>query len=239
MKSIRALAKNSLPHGLKSKLRQFVLGYDSFAPSFASAGEDMILRHLVGSDKRGGFYVDVGAFHPVRSSNTYFFYLQDWRGLNVEARPGSKELFDRVRPRDINVEAGVSGARGELTYHFIGPDSTMNSFDRGFLESIGMLGEVKREIPIQVYPLAEILDRQLPAGQFIDFMNVDVEGHDLAVLRSNDWARFRPRFVVVEDAAPEDTSEVVRFMASQAYEVCARNVIILDKLNEYFFINRG
>ena len=33
---------------------------------------------------------------------------------------------------------------------------------------------------------------RLAAGQSIDFMNVDVEGHDLEVLESNDWQRFRP-----------------------------------------------
>jgi len=239
MANLRALAKSHLSSGLKSKLRKLVLGYDEFAPSFASAGEDMILRHLVGSDKSEGFYVDVGAYDPVGSSNTYFFYWLGWRGINVEARPGSKALFDRVRPRDINVEAGVSESRGELTYYFIGPDSKMNSFSRDFLEHLGMLGEVQKEIPVPVYPLAELLERHLPAGQAIDFMNVDVEGFDLAALRSNDWERFRPRFVVVEDAEVDEAkSEIVGYMKGQQYEVCVRNVIILDKLNEYFFVDR-
>jgi FkbM family methyltransferase len=224
---------------MKRALRRVLLGYDDFAPCFSSAGEDMILRHLIGSEKRDGFYVDVGAYQPIRSSNTYFFYLQNWRGINVEARPGSKALFDRVRPRDINVEVGVSNAPGPLTYYFIGEDSTMNSFDRSFLEHIGMLGEVKRELSVPVLPLARILDEQLPKGQFIDFMNVDVEGHDMEVLRSNDWERFRPRFVVVEDdETVEASSEVERFMREQGYEVCVRNVIILDKLNSYVFIDR-
>jgi hypothetical protein len=71
-------------------------------------------------------------------------------------------------------------------------------------------------------------------------MNVDVEGFDLAALRSNDWGRFRPRFVVVEDAeVDESKSEIVAFMRGQGYEVCVRNVIILDKLNEYFFVDRA
>ena len=75
----------------------------------------MLLRHLLGSDKMDGFYVDVGAFHPTLFSNTYFFYLNGWRGLNIEARPGSKQLFDKLRPKDINVEIGVSRERGTMT----------------------------------------------------------------------------------------------------------------------------
>ena len=229
-----------MPRGLKSRFQQLLLGYHSFAPSFSSAGEDMILRHIIGSDKQDGFYVDVGAYHPVLFSNTYFFYLHGWRGINVEARPGSRELFDRVRPKDINLEVGISGERGELTYYFIGEDSTMNSFSRDFLEHLGVLGQVRREIPVPVLPLSEVLARHLAAGQVIDFMSVDVEGHDAEVLASNDWGRFRPRFVVVEDKEVEaEKSEIVRLMGGYGYEVCARNVIILDELNEYFFVDRA
>jgi FkbM family methyltransferase len=187
-----------------------------------------------------GFYVDVGAFHPVRSSNTYFFYLNGWHGINIEARPGSRALFDRVRPRDVNMELGISRESGEMTYYFVAEDSTMNSFSREFLEHIGMLAEVKREIPVPVEPLATVLEHELPEGQVIDFMSVDVEGHDLSVLQSNDWSRFRPRFVVVEDSQTDvNRSGIVRFMKRQDYDVCVQNVIILDKINEYFLLDRS
>lgn len=216
-----------------------LLGYHSYAPSFSSAGEDMILRHIIGSDKRDGFFVDVGAYHPTLFSNTYFFYLNGWRGINIEARPGSKALFDRVRPRDINLEVGISGEHAALTYYFIGDDSTMNSFSREFLEDIGMLSEVKREIEVPVVLLSEALERYLPDGQQIDFMNVDVEGHDLAALQSNDWRLFRPKFVVVEDRSIDpEKSDIVRFMRSCEYDVCVQNVIILNKLNEYIFVDQ-
>lgn len=240
MLSFRTLTRRWLPLSLKKSFQQALLGYDSYAPSFSSAGEDMILRHLVGSDKMEGFYVDVGAFHPTLFSNTYFFYLNGWRGINIDARPGSKEIFDKVRSRDINLELGVSRERGTMTYYFIGESSPMNSFSPEFLEQIGMRGEVKSEIPIPTLPLRDILDEHLPQAQPIDFMNVDVEGHDLEVLESNDWRRFRPRFIVVEDEVVNaGESEIVRFMKGQDYALCAQNVIILDKINEYFLIDRS
>jgi FkbM family methyltransferase len=237
--SLRSLTRFWLAGGLKTGLRHFLLGHQAYAPSFSSAGEDMILRHVIGSDKMDGFYVDVGAYDPVHGSNTHFFYIKGWRGINVEARPGSRKLFERVRPRDINLEVGVSKEPGHLTYYFISEDSTMNSFSREFLEHTGAISRVRREILVPVMPLSEILERHLPAGQTIDFMNVDVEGHDLQALESNDWGRFRPRFVVVEDAEVDaERSEIVRFMRERGYGVCAQNVIILDKLNEYFFVDR-
>jgi FkbM family methyltransferase len=183
--------------------------------------------------------VDVGAYHPTRSSNTYFFYLNGWRGINIEARPGSKALFDRVRPGDINLEIGISLSPGELTYYFIDDDSTMNSFSREFLDHLGIFSEVKREIKVPVMPLAETLERYMPNGRVIDFMNVDVEGYDLEALRSNDWQRFRPKFVVVEDKSVDpNKSEIVRFLKTCDYEVCVQNVIILGKLNEYIFVDK-
>jgi FkbM family methyltransferase len=200
----------------------------------------MILRHILGSDKMSGFYVDVGAFHPTLFSNTYFFYLNGWQGINVEARPGSKQLFDKVRPRDINLEIGVSRERGSMTYYFIAENSPMNSFSPDFLRQIEMLEHVQSQIPVPTLPLAELLERHLPECQTIDFMNVDVEGHDYEVLESNDWTRFRPRIIVVEDEGLDPReSQIVRLLNGHGYELCAQNVIILDKINEYFLIDRS
>ena len=240
MPSLRSLTRRWLPPNIARSLQQLVLGYHSHAPSFSAAGEDMMLRHLLGSDKTNGFYVDVGAFHPTLYSNTYFFYLYGWRGINVEARPGSKKLFDKLRPRDVNLEVGVSGKRGILTYFFIDETSSVNSFSRDFLAQLGLLGDVKAEIPVPVLPLATLLERHLPNGQAIDFMNIDVEGHDLEVLESNDWTRFRPKFIVVEDEQVNaGDSRILQLMKGHGYEMCAQNVIILDKINEYFLIDRS
>ena len=237
--SLRTLTRRWMPLSLKRSFQQLLLGYDSYAPSFSSAGEDMILRHILGSEKMSGFYVDVGAFHPTLFSNTYFFYLNGWRGINVEARPGSKTLFDKVRPRDVNLEVGISRERGEMTYYFIAEDSPMNSFSPEFLQQIEMVEAVRSKIPVSTLPLAEVLDRHLPKGQSIDFLTVDVEGHDYEVLESNDWQRFRPRLIVVEDEELDpDESRIVQMMKAHGYELCAQNVIILDKINEYFLIDR-
>ena len=240
MFSVRTLTRRWLPSNLKRSFQKLLLGYDSYAASFSSAGEDMILRHILGSDKMNGFYVDVGAFHPTLFSNTYFFYLNGWQGINIEARPGSKKLFDKVRPRDINLEVAVSREQGEMTYYFIGEDSAMNSFSPDFLRRIQMLEHVRAKISVPAVPLADILERHLPKGQSIDFLNVDVEGHDFEVLESNDWQRFRPKLIVVEDEGLDASqSRIVRAMKDRGYELCAQNVIILDKINEYFLIDRS
>jgi len=237
MNKLRSFIKLLAPSYVKRGIQRLILGYDSFAPSFAFAGEDMILRHILGADKRDGFYVDVGAYHPSHGSNTYFFYRYGWQGINIEPRPGSKALFDKMRPRDINLEVGVSLTKGELTYYVIDETSTMNSFSKEFLESIGSSKLIRQELKVCVYPLADILESYLQQDRQIDFMSVDVEGHDLHVLKSNDWERFRPSILVIEDSCDDPQhSEIVSFMQSQGYTICAQNVIVLGHLTEYFFI---
>ena len=79
--------------------------------SYSQEGEDLIMEHFLFC-KPTGFYVDVGAHHPKKYSNTYRLYRRGWRGINIDANPGSMVEFRRVRPRDINVEAGVGAVSG-------------------------------------------------------------------------------------------------------------------------------
>ncbi|MCW5198180.1 hypothetical protein VU06_00335 [Desulfobulbus sp. F3] len=67
--------------------------------------------------RKKGFYIDIGAHHPKRFSNTFYFYRQGWHGINIDAMPRSMELFNKIRPRDINIEAAISDEKVELTYY--------------------------------------------------------------------------------------------------------------------------
>ena len=86
-----------------------------FGITSSQNGEDVMIRGLF-AGQRYGFFVDVGAHHPFRFSNTYLLYRAGWSGLNIDALPGTKRLFDRYRPRDITIEAGVATAEGVLEY---------------------------------------------------------------------------------------------------------------------------
>ena len=168
--------------------------------SFAQEGEDLLLEKIF-SGQAEGFYVDVGAHHPVKFSNTSRLYQQGWHGLNIDPRPGTQELFDAARPCDINLGVGIDEEEGTLTYiQFNEP--ALNTFDRALAEERlrQRPGEwrIIAETPVPVRPLAAVLAEHVPAGTVIDLLTIDAEGWDLRVLRSNDWARFRPRVVLVE-----------------------------------------
>ena len=115
---LQQILKKFLPKAVKEKIIEFRNNnLDGYATkSYSQEGEDMILKRLFGGQKFG-FYVDVGAHHPKRFSNTYYFYKKGWRGINIDAMPGSMIAFDKLRPRDINIERPISDKKQILTYY--------------------------------------------------------------------------------------------------------------------------
>ena len=81
----------------------------------------MILR-VIFAKQQTGFYVDVGAHHPKRFSNTYFFYKKGWYGINIDATPGIMENFKKMRKRDINLNIGISDTTGERDFYIRLPE---------------------------------------------------------------------------------------------------------------------
>jgi FkbM family methyltransferase len=205
------------------------------ADSYSQEGEDMILSRLL-EGQRSGFYVDVGAHHPFRFSNTFRFYLRGWRGINVDPNPETFALFARKRRRDVNLQIGISDVPGTLAYHRF-DEPALNTFDaelaahRKTATAYRLLGVD----PVEVRRLDAVLDQHLPAGVAIDFMSIDTEGFDLKVLRSNDWQRFRPGHVLVEalqqDLKDLDDCAIHRHMSDQGYLLGAKT------LNTFFYVD--
>jgi FkbM family methyltransferase len=196
--------------------------------SYSQEGEDMILERFL-EFRPSGFYVDIGAHHPMRLSNTYRLYRRGWRGLNIDANPGSMKAFRKVRPRDINVEAAVSSTQQELTYYIFN-EPALNTFKKDLaLQYVGGPYAIVKEVKIMTLPLAQLLDQYVPAGTKIDLLTIDVEGLDYDVLRSNDWSRYAPEFILVEcleHSTPNHagTDPVAQLLAEHHYAIVARTM---------------
>lgn len=194
---------------------------------FSQEGEDMILARIF-HGAPFGFYVDIGAHHPQRFSNTYYFYLQGWSGINIDAMPGCMKAFDLERPRDINLELAIGNEEVERDY-FIFNEAAFNSFDEELSHSrVSDVFYITNQVKVVTKKLSTVLDDNLPINQRIDFMSVDVEGLDLEVLKSNDWQRFRPEYVLFESYQKSMESiydeEIYRFLVNQDYELFAKTV---------------
>ncbi len=182
-------------------------GEDATIRGFFRRREEDRLRSEPGAEPGAnpigdGFYVDVGCYHPYRFSNTMHFYENGWHGINIDPSVGTRELFDQTRPRDVNLECAVSEEEGSVTFFTsgYGGRSVFNTIDPVQAAAYRDSGRVapQKEITVEALRLETILDRHLPEGQEISFLDVDVEGHDLEALRSNNWSKYRPILVTVE-----------------------------------------
>ena len=188
---------------------------------YSQEGEDIVLARIF-TGQQSGFFVDIGAHHPRRFSNSYWAYQRGWSGINVDAAPGSKAVFDRLRSRDINVEVCIAEANGEVEF-FVFPESALNTAGKDRKDAMEVATRSQgRPVVVPAERLETILDKHFPeGGPAIDFMSIDVEGSEMAVLRSNDWERYRPRVIVIEvlgkvlDNLGE--SEEVRFLRGLGY----------------------
>ncbi len=197
--------------------------------SFSQFGEDVIAGEFFSRGFKG-YHVDVGAFHPMSLSNTYNFYRNGWRGLAIDANPDVAGLFARFRPQDVFVHSAVGRAKGLIEMALFAQGAFNCSSDQ--IESVPEdVRQTMRLVQVPLNTLAAILAEQ-KVGE-VDFLNVDCEGNDLNVLLSNDWSRWRPKVICVEDHAHDwQQSETVRFLGSVGYTLKYRAVFSSIFINE-------
>lgn len=174
--------------------------------SYAQNREDVLLRRVFG-DAPSGFYIDVGACDPVHLSITKHFYDLGWRGINVDASPPAWARMKADRPRDVNLNVGVSNRKGSMTFYRAiadahgGDASGLSTFVAEEVEVHKRAGFVFEELVTPVTTLAAICEEHVRGP--IDFVSIDVEGHEREVLEGADLRRYRPRVVLVEATRPK------------------------------------
>jgi hypothetical protein len=201
--------------------------HPSYYLSHSQFGEDMVVRQLL-EETATGFFVEVGAHHPVYYSNTYHFYRRGWRGINIDAAPGSMDAFRVLRPNDVNLEQCIGPADGEPVTFFMFDQPACNTFDEQTARRTESTGRARlvSTAPMRTTTLTTCLDKYGPRDRRIDFLSIDIEGLDDAVLSSLDFGRYAPRVIVFEDhdadLAALDQSSTVRTLRTQGYEVVAK-----------------
>ena len=169
--------------------------------SYAQNAEDVLLARLFPSGLKG-FYVDVGAHHPVQGSVTKHFYDQGWRGVNVEPAAEPFAELCQARPRDVNLGVGLSDKPGTLTL-FESSLTGCSTFSPDTANHQRQSGIWFAEREVEVLTLAQVCEDHVEGE--IDFLSIDVEGHEARVLLGADWKRWRPRVVLVEATEPLTT----------------------------------
>lgn len=196
---------------------KLILGY-GVRKIYSHQGEDGPIQMMF-KWKKNGVYVDVGAYDPVLYSNTYGLYRSGWHGLVIDPNESLRSRYALMRPRDTFVALAVGEREEEKTFYQFA-DGAYNTFDgeraREWERLRGM--KIEKTAPVRFKPLSKILRES--NIERIDFMNVDVEGLDLEVLKTHDW-NMKPRVIAVEDERfdPDSPrqSEVYNFLHDKGY----------------------
>ena len=171
----------------------------------------MILNRLF-PETSSGFYIDVGACHPVLHSVTKLFYERGWHGINIEPIPGLSAMLAHDRQRDINLCVGLSNREETAAFYECPRSVEQSTFSQEQAEELRRQGLELIEHAIAVTTLARVCERYAP--RTIDFLKVDVESYEREVLEGADWSHFRPRVVVVEATSPRHDYPQLRPMGA-------------------------
>lgn len=216
------------PESLKNKLRYSRLNFlwilyfnlrEKFfgGPFYGQLEEDKyILKYF---PEANGTYVDVGAGHPIRGSNSFYFYEKGWRGLTIDPIKKNVVLHRVLRRHDSQLQSliGVSNER-EYFYHFE-PYEYSTSDDSIALETLSKPGVrllAKEKLKITRLSSLNLVSKPVEPS----FLSIDVEGKDFEVLKSINWNDFLPRLICVESWSDNnlETSKIQNYLEKKGYE---------------------
>jgi hypothetical protein len=193
--------------------------------TYAQSGEDQIVYFILDYLRvKKKDYIDVGAWAPILYNNTYLLYTLGYRGVLIEPNGDACQKLREVRPRDTVLEAGIGVTSVREADYYIMSKSSWNTFSKEEAErqvevsngTVTIRGVIKR----QLLDLNQVMDRYF--GRAPAFLSVDTQGLELAILKSIDYARFRPEIICTETLVTgtrQTTPDIAKFMEAQGYVV--------------------
>ena len=200
-------------------------------------GEDKKIIKLFDKNKKGT-YVDVGCFHPTRQNNTYLMYKLGWGGVNIDLNPLTIELFKVARPNDINICAAVSNSNGVKNLFFDHDLSSLNTISKNhtlYIEKAFGTKDLKKK-KIKTTTLSNLLKKEKISK--IDFMNIDIEGHELEVLKTFNFKHFDIKVICIEIVNYDFYSKSIKINKNEIVKILKKNNYTLkfNTVVNYIFV---
>lgn len=168
---------------------------------YSQFGEDRILAEFF-RGKRAGTCVEVGANDGITGSNSYYFEKVGWTcvlvepnlDLCVQIRANRSALLFACAASDSEGTAVLQVAEGAEFAHAI---STLEAGGDA-ARRINAAGFTARPVDV---PLRRLDDILVEAGikAPVDFVTIDVEGHEMSVLAGFSIPRWTPTVLIIED----------------------------------------
>ena len=175
--------------------------------SYAMDGEDLAIDQYI-EKKEKGFYVDIGAHHPIHRNNTQLLFNRGWEGINIDVNQFSIDLFNFLRPDDLNLLTAISDQEGEITFYYQKKFSQLNTTDKNIAYE-HFNGNFNERL-VKCQSIHNILINSKYKEAKIDFLNIDVEGAEMKVLRTLNFEIYDPKLICIEILGYRDLDSMER-----------------------------
>jgi len=208
----KILRKLHIFHNIYIKHKSFIK-----KKSYSLDGEDSFVEKYF-KETPVGFYIDVGCHNPIYLNNTFLLHKKKWKGINIDTSQFAIDLFNYMRPNDLNYNCAVSNKNENVKLYFQKEFSLLNTIEINHAKKF-MQGNIKEKI-IEAFTLDEILNRSIYKNSKIDFLDIDVEGADLKVLEGLSFDKFKPKLICVEIHEKKiEESEIYKFLIEKKYKL--------------------
>ena len=163
--------------------------------SYSMLGEDLFVKKFF-KNKKKGFYIDVGCYHPIDGNNTYLLYKKGWEGINIDLNKTSIDLFKRARKNDNNLNVAISNNSKKIKFYYRKKINMLNTINKKFAKNSFKKGFKTGSIQSQT--LNSILNKSKFKNKKIDFLNLDIEGNEINALESFDLKKYSPKLICIE-----------------------------------------
>lgn len=193
------MLKNFKNKYIKNTLLYKIYRLLKFKPfvSHSSFGEEILVNRLLNNIPKG-FFVDVGAFNPKVGSMTYELYKKGWNGINIDFSEENIRLFNFFRKRDISLSKIVSDKNSFLKTYSFDPSSGANTVEKEIADGWSRNFNKKYIINEQESKTLDSILHENKVKKDFDYLNIDVEHHDLKVIMGLNLNLYRPKLITCE-----------------------------------------
>ena len=176
-------------------IKIFIKSFTHKKISYSYGGVDSLILDIF-KDKKKGFYLDIGCGHPIKNNNTYLLNKKGWHGINIDLDKENIKLFNVFRKNDLNLAVAVSDKEGESDLYFYHEKSALNTLSKKNADfQKANITSIKK---IKTKKINKIIENSPYRDQEIDFLSIDVEGSEIAILKNFNFRKYSPKVIVVE-----------------------------------------
>lgn len=226
---MKKLIKISFKKFFFTALKYFVIKFYNLRiiRSFSQEGEDIILNRIIDKKKKDELYLDLGSGHPIKYSNTYMLYLKGFKGIVVDANKENIELHKIIRPKDITFNEILSESKSDINFYIYKQSelNTINAERVNFLKKKKINYIKKKKIKSKNSKIFFNKDIK-HLSKKIFYLNIDIEGSELEIIRSINWKIFKPSLITIEILNTElkflNKNKIYKILNNNGYKVFSK-----------------